>query len=107
MAVTLPGIAAYAQAMRRGLDGATAMEAPAAPAANGGPSFADLVQDAVGEVVARGRTSEANAMAALGGKGQLVDVVAAVSQAEISLQSVVSIRDKVIAAYQDIMKMPI
>jgi flagellar hook-basal body complex protein FliE len=107
MAVTLPGIAAYAQAMRRGLDGAAAAEAPAISGASNGPSFADLVQDAVGDVVTRGRASEANAMAALAGKGDLVDVVAAVSQAEISLQTVVSIRDKVIAAYQDIMKMPI
>lgn len=107
MAVSLPGIAAYAQAMRRGLDGSGGAEAPAVQEAAGAPRFADLVQDVVGDALARGRAGEAKATAALAGKGDLVDVVAAVSQAEISLQTVVSIRDKVIAAYQDIMKMPI
>jgi flagellar hook-basal body complex protein FliE len=43
----------------------------------------------------------------LAGKAELSDVIAAVSQAEVSLQTVVAVRDKVIAAYQDIMRMGI
>ena len=39
--------------------------------------------------------------------GDLVDVVSAVNAAEMSLETVVAIRDKVIAAYQDILRMPI
>jgi flagellar hook-basal body complex protein FliE len=48
-------------------------------------------------------------MAATAGSkdGSLVDVVTAVAEAETTLQTVVAVRDKVIAAYQDIMKMPI
>ncbi|MEM6903398.1 MAG: flagellar hook-basal body complex protein FliE, partial [Pseudomonadota bacterium] len=34
------------------------------------------------------------------------DVVMAVNNAEITLQSVVSIRDRVISAYQEILRMP-
>ena len=41
------------------------------------------------------------------GKAQLVDVVTAVSAAETSLETVMAIRDQVISAYQEIMRMPI
>ena len=37
----------------------------------------------------------------------MVDVVTAVAEAEATLQTVVAVRDKVIAAYNDIIKMPI
>ena len=54
-----------------------------------------------------GRTAEMKANSAVQGKGDLVDVVTAVQAAEVSLETVVAIRDKVIAAYQEIMRMPI
>jgi flagellar hook-basal body complex protein FliE len=41
------------------------------------------------------------------GKGDIVDVVQAVNSAELTLDTVVAVRDKVIAAYQSIMQMPI
>ncbi len=41
------------------------------------------------------------------GKGDVVQVVNAVTAAELTLETVVAIRDRVISAYQDIMKMPI
>ncbi len=41
------------------------------------------------------------------GKVDLIDAVTAISSAETSLQSVIAIRDQVIAAYQEIMRMPI
>jgi flagellar hook-basal body complex protein FliE len=44
---------------------------------------------------------------AMAKQASLTDVVTALSEAEIVLQSVITIRDKVIAAYQDIIKMPI
>lgn len=44
---------------------------------------------------------------AIMGKAQLNEVVTAVSQAEISLQTVMALRDRVISAYQEILKMPI
>ena len=41
------------------------------------------------------------------GKANLVDVVQSVNAAEITLDTVVAVRDKVVAAYQSIMNMPI
>jgi len=41
------------------------------------------------------------------GKGDMVSVVNAVNQAELTLDTVVAVRDKVITAYQSIMQMPI
>jgi flagellar hook-basal body complex protein FliE len=46
-----------------------------------------------------------NASAA--GKAELVDVVTAVANAETTLETVISLRDRVITAYQEIMRMPI
>ena len=44
---------------------------------------------------------------AVQGQGSLIDVVTAVSSAEASLETVIAVRDQVIQAYQEIMRMPI
>jgi flagellar hook-basal body complex protein FliE len=41
------------------------------------------------------------------GKGDLVDVVTAVAAAEATMETVIAVRDEVIKAYQEIMRMPI
>ena len=41
------------------------------------------------------------------GEAELIDVVTAVSAAEISLETVVAVRDEVVKAYQEILRMPI
>jgi flagellar hook-basal body complex protein FliE len=41
------------------------------------------------------------------GKADLTDVVEAVTNAELTLQTVVALRDKMLTAYQEIMRMPI
>ena len=63
-----------------------------------------IVRDLVkaGEVQAE----QTQAMVA-GGKSNIVDVVTAVSESEVAVQALVSVRDKVIAAYEEIMRMPI
>jgi len=40
-------------------------------------------------------------------KAQLIDVVTAVAESEVAIDTLVSVRDKVISAYEEIMKMPI
>jgi flagellar hook-basal body complex protein FliE len=42
-----------------------------------------------------------------GGKSDLVDVVTAVAETEVAVETLVSVRDKVIAAYEEIFRMPI
>ena len=51
--------------------------------------------------------ADAKTAEALTGGGNLTDVVTALSRAELTLQTVTTIRDRVVQAYQDIMKMPI
>jgi flagellar hook-basal body complex protein FliE len=41
------------------------------------------------------------------GKTNVVDLVTAVSETEVAVESMVAVRDKVIAAYEEIMRMPI
>jgi flagellar hook-basal body complex protein FliE len=84
-------------------DATGAAEAPKA----GGASFLDMVGDSLMSATQTGKKSETMAMQAIRGKADLADVVTAVTDAETALNTVVAIRDKVINAYQDILKMPI
>lgn len=78
-------------------------EAPAAE----GPSFASLVRNAMGDVERTGMDAEAKSAAHLAGKGELIDVVTALTAAETTLETVIAVRDRVISAYQEISRMPI
>jgi len=71
------------------------------------PSFEKTLADALHTAVGTMRTGETAAAQGATGQGDLVGVVNAVTAAELTLETVVAIRDRVIAAYQDIMKMPI
>jgi flagellar hook-basal body complex protein FliE len=72
-----------------------------------GLDFSSLIQGAVNGVAQSGKAAEAQAMAAAGGKADIVDVVTAVAESEAALETLVAVRDRVIAAYEEIMRMPI
>ena len=72
-----------------------------------GPSFGSLLKEAVGSVLEAGRKSDAQTQAMAAGKSNVVDLVTAVSETEVAIESMVAVRDKVIAAYEEIMRMPI
>ncbi len=72
-----------------------------------GGSFADLLGDVVGAAKSAGIVAEQATIGAISGKTDISEVVMAVSQAEVTLQTVVSIRDRVVSAYQEILRMPI
>jgi flagellar hook-basal body complex protein FliE len=74
---------------------------------SGGPSFGDLLKDALGSVVDGGRKADAQSVAMASGKANVMDVVTAVAETDVKVSTLVSVRDKVIAAYEDIMKMTI
>ena len=80
--------------------------AAGAPTATGN-DFGGALNRALEGVVQTGRTADAQSAAAIAGGGNITDVVAAVSKAELALQTTVTIRDRVVQAYQDIMRMPI
>ena len=73
----------------------------------GSVSFADLLGNKVEESVQTMKSSEEMAAKAITGEANLTDVVQAVTDAELTLQTLVAVRDKMISAYQDIMRMQI
>jgi len=73
----------------------------------GGPSFGALVKEALGAAVEAGRKSDTQAQAMAAGKTNMVDLVTAVAESETAITTLVSVRDRVIQAYQQIMQMPI
>jgi flagellar hook-basal body complex protein FliE len=76
-------------------------------AEGGEANFGALLKDALGAVVEAGRTSDGQAKAMAAGKANIVDVVTAVAETEVAVEALVSVRDKVIQAYEEIMRMPI
>src|SRR5215813_2601280 len=73
----------------------------------GGPSFGSMLKDALGAVVDAGRKSDAQQQAMVANKANIVDVVTAVTETEVAVEALVSVRDRVIQAYEEILKMPI
>lgn len=71
------------------------------------PSFGDVLKEATETVSGQLRETEAQTLKAATGNASLDDVVVAVTQAELTLNTVVAVRDKVIQAYQEIVRMPI
>ena len=74
---------------------------------SGGPSFSALLKDAVGSVLDAGKKSDAQTVAMTSGKANVMDVVTAVAETDVAVSTLVSVRDRVIQSYEDIMKMPI
>jgi flagellar hook-basal body complex protein FliE len=100
--------AANAYAAIQGLAGPGAGRGPVSGVKpGGGVDFAGLLQGAVDGVAQKGKAAEMQAAAAAGGSADIVDVVTAVAESEAALETLVAVRDKVIAAYEDIMRMPI
>jgi flagellar hook-basal body complex protein FliE len=73
----------------------------------GGQSFGALLKDALGSVMDAGRKSDAQTVAMTSGKSNVMDVVTAVAETDVAVSTLVSVRDRVIQSYEDIMKMPI
>jgi flagellar hook-basal body complex protein FliE len=77
-----------------------------AKAATGG-NFADLLAQNVQGVIDQGKVSDQMAMDMVSGKANVVDMVTALSETEMAIESMVTLRDRVINAYEEIMRMPI
>jgi len=72
-----------------------------------GQSFSALLKETLGSVMEAGQKSDAQTVAMAKGKANVMDVVTAVAETDVAVSTLVSVRDKVIQAYEDIMKMPI
>jgi flagellar hook-basal body complex protein FliE len=69
--------------------------------------FGSLVQEAIRQAGASATAAEQQGMAVAAGQADIVDVVTAIAAAETQLQTVIAVRDQVIQAYQEILRMPI
>lgn len=69
--------------------------------------FMDMVKGVAENAIDSNKKAEEISKQALTGKAELADVVTAIAHAETTLQTVVTVRDKVISAYQEILRMPV
>lgn len=109
MASPLTAASTYANIARLAAESGRALGAGSA-GSNGGESitsFASVLKQAIDHVHEVGRKSDTEVRNTANGKSNMVDVVTAVSETEVAIDAVVAVRDKVIAAYDEIMKMPI
>ncbi len=74
-------------------------------ASSGG--FGQALEEALSETLRSAKEADAKAMRAMTGSADITEVVTAVARAELALQTTVAIRDRVIQAYQEVMRMPI
>ncbi|MCR9220681.1 MAG: flagellar hook-basal body complex protein FliE [Alphaproteobacteria bacterium] len=90
-----------------GLSPGEALSGAGAEALEPGSRFVDLVRTAAQDAIDANRNAEQLSMDAVAGKASVAEVVTAISEAEATLQTVVAVRDRIISAYQEILRMPI
>jgi flagellar hook-basal body complex protein FliE len=95
---------AYASAARTVADPTKAV---AVKTDSPGGDFGAMVREAVDQTVATLESGENATLAQATGRADIVDVVTAVAETEVTLKTLVAVRDRVISAYQEIMRMPI
>ena len=99
----LDAASAYGRVLGTGVRPAAAQ--PVADAGEGG--FAAIVDGLIKPAAEGLRAAESAAAQQVAGKGDLIDVVTAIGAAETALETVVAVRDRVVSAYQDIMRLQI
>jgi flagellar hook-basal body complex protein FliE len=105
--MSTPSNAANAYAsLARLADPSSALAKSVSDPANG-TNFGALLRDVVSTVTEATRKSDAQSQAMAAGKSNIVDVVTAVAETEVAIEALVSVRDRVIQAYEEIMRMPI
>lgn len=97
---SIDAVNAYAQALKpKGAGSAGGL-------GKGTDSFANALGEVLEGAMATAGKAEAVSMQALSKETEMIDVVTAVTNAELVVESVVAVRDKVIQAYNDIIRMP-
>ncbi|MBS0296785.1 MAG: flagellar hook-basal body complex protein FliE [Proteobacteria bacterium] len=102
MAAPIAAMKAYAAAQK-----AMDLGAPQQAGGAAGPGFAQILQNVMGDMTQATKQAETQMTAHAAGKAELVDVVTSVASASASLETVMAVRDQVISAYQEIMRMPL
>jgi flagellar hook-basal body complex protein FliE len=109
--MTTSTFAAGAYASMQGLGSGSLMRKPAMPgldsAGPGLPDFSSLVGKALESTAQSARQADVQAAKVASGRSDVVDVVTAVAESEAAIETLVAVRDRVIAAYEEIMRMPV
>lgn len=84
----------------------TVKKAGGGGAEDGGVSFGDLLKQSAQSAIDAQHKSEKVSAQALMGKADMTDVLQAVTSAEMALQTVLAVRDKVVQAYNEVMRTP-
>jgi len=105
----LDAAAAYGRALGTGSTGAASVTRPVAGAASAtaGGGFGSMIENMVGDAAQGMRQAEQASALHVAGQGDLIDVVTAIGAAETALDTVVAVRDRVVSAYGEIMRMQI
>jgi flagellar hook-basal body complex protein FliE len=82
-------------------------QAPRAADSTTGASFGDVLQQFAAQTVDSLKNGEATAVAGVEGGASAQKVVSAVMQAERDLHTALALRDKAVAAYQEVSRMAI
>ncbi len=98
---------AYAAAQAQGSGAPGAADVGEAAKLGGAQNFGDVLNNVLSDTIHQSRQAESQIVAGVQGNTDLVNVVTAISSAETSLQTVMAVRDQVIAAYQQVMQMQI
>ena len=69
--------------------------------------FGSVLKDTLASLGEISKKADVQTQAVAAGKANMVDVVTAVAETEVAVDAVVAVRDRVISAYEEIMKMPI
>lgn len=70
-------------------------------------TFGEVLKNAAVKSIQTLRAGEVASAKAVSGEASLPEVVQAITASEVTLQTVVSIRDRLVTAYQEIMRMPV
>jgi len=109
--VTTSSFAAGAYASVQGLGAGGLVRKPgpvlSAGATGGQPDFASLIGKAIEQTAQAGHKADQQAAVVATGRADIVEVVTAVAESEAAIETLVAVRDRVIAAYEEIMRMPV
>ena len=80
---------------------------PAGPSRPGGAAFADALGQALGQVEALQQAGDAQSAAVASGAGNLHEVALALEKADVAMRVAAKVRNKLVEAYQEVMRMPV
>lgn len=102
----LDAAAAYGRTLGTGGPAGVAAPPPVAGGEAAG-GFGSMIEGLVSDAAQSMRSAEQATALQVAGKGDLIDVVTAIGAAETALDTVVAVRDRVVSAYGEIMRMQI